>query len=94
MSLKDEIQLFNEIANCYVQNVIMLSWSFFFLFSEAFDKAFNEMDKNGDGTLSRAEVTTACRQCGCSDAEIDDMIKSIDKDGDGQISKKEFMTLV
>lgn len=52
------------------------------------------MDKNGDGTLSRAEVTTACRQCGCSDAEIDDMIKSIDKDGDGQISKKEFMTLV
>lgn len=61
---------------------------------EAFLNAFNDMDKNKDGSLSRDEMLVVCRKCGYSDAEIDTMIKACDTNNDGKLSKEEFMALV
>jgi len=53
--------------------------------------AFEEIDKDGDGQLDRAELEQAMRDIGASDSTVDEMIKEADVDGDGKISKAEFL---
>lgn len=59
-------------------------------------KLFKEMDKNGDGTLSRDEVAALIRNSGTVkkgniDEIIDSIIKQADTSGDGVISFDEFV---
>jgi len=52
---------------------------------------FEEIDKDGDGQLDRAELEQAMRKIGASDSTVEEMIKEADVDGDGKISKQEFL---
>ena len=50
--------------------------------------AFKAFDKNGDGSISAAELRQVMSSMGeqLTDREIDRMIKEADMDGDGQIN--------
>ncbi|HEV8557777.1 MAG TPA: EF-hand domain-containing protein [Actinophytocola sp.] len=56
--------------------------------------AFNELDGNGDGQITRTEFRAAMTARGeeITDAEIESIFADADSDRDGQISLAEFTT--
>ena len=61
-------------------------------------KLFNDLDRDGSGSIDADELAIAMRQLGQSptDEEIRDLIKSVDEGGaeaDGQIQLREFLKL-
>ena len=54
---------------------------------------FKEMDKDGSGQLTPAEVKAGFEKLGIdiSDSELTDTIGNADVDGDGKISYQEFL---
>lgn len=54
--------------------------------------AFKSCDRNGSGTIDKAELGKVVRQCnlGCSKAELLNMFECLDLSEDGEISLKEF----
>ena len=54
---------------------------------------FKLFDKDGNGTISREELSQVMAQLGekLSEEEIDEMIQDADKNGDGQIDYEEFV---
>ena len=63
---------------------------------EEFKEAFNLFDRNGDGSITTAELGTVMRSLGQNptEAELADMINTIDTDGNGVISFVEFVKLM
>jgi hypothetical protein len=57
-----------------------------------FEKAFQEFDKDGDGTISTQEFSDGLRALGIHLSKRDsaDLVRSIDRDGDGTIDYREF----
>ena len=58
--------------------------------------AFKRFDNNGDGALSKAELSAAMKSSGesYSDVEVDAIFSLGDVDGDGEITLEEFITLM
>ena len=55
---------------------------------------FNEIDKNGNGTLSRDEIMEAYKQIKgieFNEQEVDELIMNIDADGSGEIDYSEWI---
>jgi calmodulin len=61
-----------------------------------FREAFSLFDKNGDGTISSAELGTVMRSLGQNptESELQDMINEIDVDGNGTIDFEEFINMM
>lgn len=55
-------------------------------------KAFNAMDKDGDGVINRDELKNLLSGLGedVNSVVLDSMIKNADENGDGQIQFDEF----
>lgn len=56
-------------------------------------KTFVEMDSDGSGSVSYAELSAALRGAGLPDEDIGKLAEALDEDGDGQISYDEFMAV-
>ena len=61
-----------------------------------FLKAFQLLDKNGDGKISKEEIKAVIKQCGGTlfDEEVEKVIKDVDKDGDGYLNYNEFLNIM
>ncbi|OWF54278.1 Calmodulin [Mizuhopecten yessoensis] len=59
-----------------------------------FRKAFDDIDKDHSGSISKDEVRQLVKSRGCSDADIDKMFAKVDTNDDGIISLDEFMAMV
>ena len=61
-----------------------------------FLKAFQLLDKNGDGKISKEEIKSVIKQCGGTlfDEEVEKVIKDVDKDGDGYLNYNEFLNIM
>lgn len=59
-------------------------------------KAFDILDKDGNGTISTCELGVAMRSVGVnpSDSQLEEMIKSVDADNSGTLNLDEFKTLM
>lgn len=59
-------------------------------------EAFAMFDKNGDGTISSAELGTVMRSLGQNptESELMDMINEVDVDGNGIIDFREFLNMM
>ncbi|KAL9058245.1 MAG: hypothetical protein Q9162_001844 [Coniocarpon cinnabarinum] len=65
-------------------------------FEEEMRQAFKVFDKDGSGTLSKAEVREVMRSLGenITEEELDEMMREVDLDKSGTIDFKEFMQLM
>ena len=61
-----------------------------------FLKAFQLLDCNGDGKISKDEIKSVIKQCGGTffDEEIEKTIEDVDKDGDGYLNYNEFLNIM
>ncbi|VDI64645.1 Hypothetical predicted protein [Mytilus galloprovincialis] len=61
-----------------------------------FKEAFSLFDKDGDGTISSAELGVVMRSLGQnpSDQELTDLVNEVDIDGNGIIDFQEFLTMM
>ncbi|XP_034164101.2 calmodulin-1a [Pangasianodon hypophthalmus] len=61
-----------------------------------FREAFMLFDKNGDGSISTAELGSVMRSLGQkpTDTELYDIIREVDADGNGRIDFPEFVTMM
>lgn len=64
--------------------------------SQRADQAFDYLDKDGNGSISAAELNERLRELGqtLTEAEIEKMIHAIDENGDGQITREEFYRML
>ena len=56
-----------------------------------YTQAFEGVDKNKDGMISRQELKTIMRSL---EDDIEEMLLNVDRDKDGQISYEEFMKII
>lgn len=60
--------------------------------------AFSVFDRDGSGSISRAELSYIMLHCGgdkkLSPEELDTMMEIVDVDGDGEISYEEFAAMM
>ncbi|XP_063715392.1 neo-calmodulin-like [Symsagittifera roscoffensis] len=63
---------------------------------DEFRQHFRIFDKDGDGTISTAELGTVMRNLGQTptEEELHDMINEVDKDGNGEIDFEEFLEMM
>ena len=63
---------------------------------EEIKEAFRVFDKDGNGTISAAELRHVMTNLGekLTDQEVDEMIREADVDGDGQINYEEFVKMM
>lgn len=63
---------------------------------EEFKEAFSMFDRNGDETISSAELGTIMRSLGQNptEAELMEMINEVDIDGNGTIDFQEFLNMM
>jgi calmodulin len=54
---------------------------------------FRNLDKDGNGFVSAAEIREVLTSLGdrLSDEDVEEMIRDVDKDGDGQVNYEEFV---
>jgi calmodulin len=59
-------------------------------------EAFNAIDNDGSGRLSRKELKDVMKSFGgkLSDEELEEMFKTADADGDGQVDYQEFLKVM
>ena len=57
-------------------------------------EAFESLDKDGSGQISKNELIETLNAEKCQEKEIEKYIKAVDKDGNGKISIEEFMELM
>jgi len=57
------------------------------------EQKFAEYDKNGNGTLSFAEIKNIVKDLGkpVTDEEVDDLLTQIDSNSNGNVTKSEFI---
>ena len=55
--------------------------------------AFVEMDTDGSGSVSYAELGAALRTAGLPEDGVSKLAEVLDEDGDGQISYEEFVAV-
>ncbi|CAH8642338.1 unnamed protein product [Schistosoma curassoni] len=51
---------------------------------------FRQMDKDGNGTLSKREIRHCMKLSGFNEAFLTEFIKTFDLDGDGEITLEEY----
>jgi len=56
--------------------------------------AFNIFDINGDGKVSRKELSKGSILGDLSKAEVDELVRDLDENGDGEIDFKEFIDMM
>merc|ERR1719393_513058 len=58
--------------------------------------AFKQFDRNGDGAIDKAELTSALKSTGgnFTQQEIDTIFSAADSDGNGEIDYEEFIALM
>uniref|UniRef100_A0A8C4SIW1 EF-hand domain-containing protein n=1 Tax=Erpetoichthys calabaricus TaxID=27687 RepID=A0A8C4SIW1_ERPCA len=63
---------------------------------EEMHEAFNVFDKDGNGSISAAELQQVITNLGekLTDEEIDAMIREADVDGDGQVNYEDFVQMM
>ena len=63
---------------------------------EELQEAFKVFDKDGNGTISAAELRHVMTNLGekLTDEEVDEMIREADVDGDGKINYEEFVKMM
>ena len=60
------------------------------MFDAQADNMFAEIDTDGDGFLSRAEVTEYIKRQGGTEDEANEEVDELDTNKDGKLSKEEF----
>ncbi|VDD84037.1 unnamed protein product [Mesocestoides corti] len=53
-------------------------------------KKFNDMDTNGDGSLSIDEIKQCCKASGLSPSKVKEFISLFDEDGDSRVTLDEY----
>lgn len=63
---------------------------------EELREAFRVFDRDGDGFISREELSLVMNNLGekLSDDDVEDMIREADLDGDGKINYQEFVLII
>ena len=63
---------------------------------EELHEAFKVFDKDGNGTISAAELRHVMTNLGekLTDEEVDEMIREADVDGDGEVNYEEFVKMM
>ena len=63
---------------------------------QEFKDAFTLYDKNGDGTITIAELGAAMRSLGSdpTESELQDVINEVDADGNGSLDFAEFVNMM
>lgn len=57
-------------------------------------RCFREFDRDGDGTIDRAELGEALAKSNLTAAEVDRIMALSDKDGSSRLSYEEFIAQV
>ena len=63
---------------------------------EELHEAFKVFDKDGNGTISAAQLRHVMTNLGekLTDEEVDEMIREADVDGDGEVNYEEFVKMM
>ena len=64
------------------------------LSDENLEICFKMMDKDGNGMITKKDISNIFGEFNLHDRVVGDLLKSMDKDNDGKISKEDYLKLM